>query len=81
MALVPLFQQPNFKTCYIFRQNLYYFFSTTLPSNTSTEEITASRVFKKISPVPEIPKEYTIEKIANLHSMTEELSHKTPRSQ
>jgi hypothetical protein len=54
--------------------------STTLPSDTSPEEITASRVFK-ISPVPEIPRKYSIEKTATLLSMTEELNKKTPYSQ
>ena len=38
--------------------------STVLPSDISPEELTSSRLLKKVSPVPKIPRKYPIEKIA-----------------
>jgi len=36
--------------------------STKVPSKTSFEEISASRILKKISPEPKIPRKYSIRK-------------------
>jgi hypothetical protein len=44
--------------------------STTLPSDTSLQEIIAFRLFKEISRVPKIPRKYKIEKVVNLFFTT-----------
>jgi hypothetical protein len=49
--------------------------STIFSSDISPEEITSSRLLKKISPVPKIPRKYPIEKISIVFFITEEVNN------
>ena len=49
--------------------------STTLPFDTSPEEITSSTLLKKLSLGPKIPRKYSIEKIATVFFITEEANN------
>jgi hypothetical protein len=48
---------------------------TVIPSEFSPEKITASRVLKKISPLAEIRRKYSFDKIATFLFMTEEANN------
>ena len=58
--VLPLLPEPSLSTL-----------STIVSSDTSTEEITAARRFKEMSPVPKIPINYWIEKRASVFLTTE----------
>jgi len=48
---------------------------TVIPSDASLKKITASRVLKKIGPLPKIPKKYSFDKIATFSFMTGEANN------
>jgi hypothetical protein len=62
--VLPISAEPSFSTL-----------RTVIPSDPSPERITASRFLKKISPLPEIPRKYSIDKIATFLFMTEEANN------
>jgi hypothetical protein len=62
--VLPISATPSFSTL-----------RTVIPFDSSPEKITTSRILKKISTSPEIPRKYSIDKIATFLFVTEEANN------